>query len=342
MKILLSLKWYLLLTVSWLLCVPAWTSPAAEIDTISLHDIALPDSRDRLNDIINQRLEEGVENANKRQTNVEIFISSDPCDPEILYTELRKAIFQSITAAWGLKGYGLDKQLRELLAENSHALALEDSIYRDIDYIEGLSLNLKELSDIVNINGYMVGLDKIGHFFAEGYRYFEIVNVNGASPEDGLEWGKEKESGLFGYATTGIFSFADLTANFDGYRFWNRILLERGDPLKNILERIFDSPYVSCDFQFFESLKNWRHTKRWTIKKSFDIADYIDGAWDEAHNCNSYATPAIEEKVTARIKQIDPDYSCPAVPEICVAAKQKYGDFARRLLHPQCLTAENK
>ena len=26
-------------------------------------------------------------------------------------------------------------------------------------------MNLKELSDVVNVNGYLIGLDKIGHFF---------------------------------------------------------------------------------------------------------------------------------------------------------------------------------
>ena len=76
---------------------------------------------------------------------------------------------------------------------------MNDSIYRDIDYIEGLSLNLKELSDVVNINGYLVGLDKIGHFFAQGWQYFELTDRDKQTLDQATAWGRQKEAGLFGY-----------------------------------------------------------------------------------------------------------------------------------------------
>jgi hypothetical protein len=53
-----------------------------------------------------------------------------------------------------------DRQLREPLARQRYALPLNDSIYRDLNYLEGFSLNLKELSDVVNPDGHLVGLDK--------------------------------------------------------------------------------------------------------------------------------------------------------------------------------------
>jgi len=310
---------------------------ASEIDTFSARTVPLADSLDEINDIVNTRLQEGVQNANRRQDTGQLFLAPETCDPEILYTELRRAIFQSFTASWGLKGYDLDKQLRELLRDKSYSLPLQNSVYRDIDYLEGLSLNLKELSDVVNLSGNYVGLDKIGHFFAEGWQYFEMTTSDDKNLTDVLTWGLEKEEGMFGFTTTGIFSYADLVANLNGYRFWNRILLKQRDPLLTFWASLLDTPYITCNIQVWDSLRKWRLIRRWELQKHFDFTDYIDGAWDETNNCCSYATPAIEEKVTARIRAVTPHFTCPVTPEACVKAGEKYGTAARYVLHPACM-----
>ena len=227
-----------------------------------------------------------------------------------------------------------------MLARNSYSLLLNDSIYRDIDYIEGFSLKLKELSNVVNINGHLVGLDKMGHYFAEGWRYYELTHHDGLTLEQALEWGKEKEAGLFGFTTTGIFSYADLAANFNGWRFWNKVLLKHDDPLKGVIANFFNRPYVSCEIQIIDSVKNRKIVKAWEYNTRFDISDYIDGAWDEGNNCNSYADPMIEEKVTTRINNVDPDFSCPYCAEHCSDARDKYGYYAKHVLHPYCLIAQ--
>ena len=303
---------------------------AAEIDSVTPGNLSLDNSIDTINEIINQRIEEGIRKASEKDTF---------CDENALYTELRKAIFQSLIVSWGLKGYELDKQLRDLLVRQSYSLSLNDSIYRDINYIEGLSLNLKELSDVVNINGHLVGLDKTGHFFAQGWQYFVMTDQDKETLDQAIAWGRQKETGLFGYTTTGIFSFADLVANLNGWRFWNKVLLKQDDPLKGAIANFFDRPYVSCDIQIIDSIRNRKIIRAWEYKSRFDLADYIDGTWDEGNNCNSYADPIIEEKVTARIRHVDPDYVCPLVAEHCMDAQDKYGYYAKYVLHPYCLTA---
>lgn len=303
---------------------------AAEIDSVTPGNLSLDNSIDTINEIINQRIEEGIRKASEKDTF---------CDENTLYTELRKAIFQSLIVSWGLKGYELDKQLRDLLIRQSYSLSLNDSIYRDINYIEGLSLNLKELSDVVNINGHLVGLDKTGHFFAQGWQYFVMTDQDKETLDQAIAWGRQKEAGLFGYTTTGIFSFADLVANLNGWRFWNKVLRKQDDPLKGTIANFFDRPYVSCDIQIIDSIRNRKIIRAWEYKSRFDLADYIDGAWDEGNNCNSYANPIIEEKVTARIRHVDPDYVCPLIAEHCMDAQDKYGYYAKYVLHPYCLTA---
>jgi hypothetical protein len=319
---------------------------AAEVDSVTTRNVKLDDSRAAINQIFNQRIKHGIEKANQQRKSttvvgdLELYQEREYCDEGVLYRELRKAIFESNTVAWGLKGYQLDKQLRSLLAMKSYSLVLNDSIYRDIDYIEGLSLNLKELSDVVNIDDVLVGIDKLGHFFAEGWRYFEIVELKDKTIYEALTWGKKKESGLFGYSTTGIFSYADLVANFNGMRFWNKVLNKQGDPLKGVIANLFERPYVTCDIQIIESIKAGEIVRAWKYNLAFDIADYVDGSWDEGNNCNSYADPIIEEKVIKRIQDIDPYFTCPYQQQACSGARIKYDEFSRYLLHPYCLSTQ--
>jgi|GEM_PF-687737 len=310
---------------------------AAEIDSVTPRKLKLDNSLAIINTIFNQRIQEAIQKANAQQDDIEDIEQDEFCDEEVLYTELRKAIFQSFTASWGIKGYDLDKQLRSLLARQSYSLSLNDSIYRDIDYLEGFSLNIKELSDVVNINGHLVGLDKMGHFFAEGWQYFKLIQYDDYSIDQALEWGKQQEAGKFGYTTTGIFSFADLVANFNGWRFWNKVLLKEDDPLKGAIANFLSKPYITCEIQIITSIKTKKIVKAWEYNTRFDLSDYVDGTWDEGINCNSYEDPIIEEKVTLRIKNVNPDFTCPLIADYCLESQNKYGYYAKHVLHPYCL-----
>ena len=336
-------KHAVLLILFYMFAIPAGYT--AEVDSVTPRRVRLPDTVAAINDIFHQRILEGIQKANARQG-----YSSDTnefpdgwkatfCDEETLYTELRKAIFQSYTVSLGLKGYALDRQLRELLAGQSYLLALNDSIYRDINYIEGFSLNLKELSAVVKLHQHLVGLDKIGHLFAEGWQYFDMTAFNGATLFEALEWGRQKEAGLYGYTTTGIFSYADLAANLNGWRFWNKVLLKTDDPLQGIIANFFARSYVSCSVQIIDTFRHRKLITAWEASARFDLQNYLDGAWDEGNNCNSYADPMIEEKVTTRIMHAAPDFICPLSAANCRDAQDKYGDYANYVLHPYCLTA---
>ena len=310
---------------------------AAEIDSFTIPDGHLPDSVEEINEVINKRLEEGIAAANEYKGDIAELEADAFCDEERLYRELRKAIFQSFSVNWGLKGYSLDTQLRELLHEQSYFVPLEDSIYRDISYFEGLSLNLKKLSGVVLLNGYPVGLDKVGHFFSEGWAYFEMTRADGDDIQKAMAWGWEKEEGMYGFTTTGIFSYADLVANFNGWRFWNRVRKTTDDPMHNWLINWLTQPYVSCETDIFESLRHLKRIREWRLSTPFDMAIFIDGGWDETNNCNRYATEEIAEKVAGRIEEVWPGYTCPADPKSCVEARSGYGELAQDLLNPRCL-----
>ena len=314
-------------------------APGAEIDSVTTRGVALDDGTEAINGIFNQRLREGVANANGGEEDFAAMESGEFCDQERLYAELRKAIFHSFIPRWGLRGYDLDLQLRELLAGKSLSVSLEDSIYGDMDYLEGFSLRVKELSDVVRIDGHLMGLDKIGHFFAEGWEYFERTREEGETLEEVMEWGGRQEAGRFGYLTTGVYSFADLTANFHGWRFWNQILGTRDDPLKGLFANLFAEPYVECEVRLMASLRHRKIVRVWHLSRPFDLSEFVDGAWDEGINCNSYADLTIGDKINTRIDEVFPGFSCPVDPKECVAARERYGQLADNLLHPRCLTA---
>ena len=160
--------------------------------------------------------------------------------------------------------------------------------------------------------------------------------------DQALDWGEEQEAGVYGYTTTGIFSFSDLVANFNGWRFWNRILLREDDPLKGFMANLFNRPYVSCEIQLVATIMQRKIVWAWEVDSRFDLSDYLDGTWDEGNNCNSYKDPLIEHKVAARIKRVRPGFSCPFIPDHCVDARRKYGRYAKRLLHPYCLIAGDR
>ena len=59
-----------------------------------------------------------------------------------------------------------------------------------------------------------------------------------------LSWGEMREKGVYGFSTTGIFSYADLVANFNGYRFWNRVLKTEKDPISPFYKNLLERPFV--------------------------------------------------------------------------------------------------
>ena len=76
---------------------------AAEIDSVTPRKLKLDNSLTIINEIFNQRLQEGIQKANTHKDYIEDideYIEEDNfCDEEVLYTELRKAIYQSFTAS---------------------------------------------------------------------------------------------------------------------------------------------------------------------------------------------------------------------------------------------------
>lgn len=96
--------------------------------------------------------------------------------------------------------------------------------------------------------------------------------------------------GFLGGGPNGVISHADLSANFNGMRFWSHVLAVTPDPLGPEYQL---GPYVVCDQGKFVRVAdvNW--------------LNYVDESFDEALNCSSYRTEKFAKKVGARIQELE-------------------------------------
>ena len=150
-------------------------------------------------------------------------------------------------------------------------VALEDSIYAGVPFKESPGMWFAGIGRSLNLNGHIVGTDKIGHFFMQGLDYFKRVQLEGESLDTVLRT-EHGEDGVWGLKMTGVKSYADMAANYQGYRFWSELYMGA-------------KPYARCEQE-----------RRWVRARTFTWADYVSDAWDEAINCSEY-NPALAARV---------------------------------------------
>lgn len=91
------------------------------------------------------------------------------------------------------------------------------------------------LAPTLLVYGHWIGADKLGHFFQQGWQYYDLV-ARGFTLAQAEQWGHETEAGLgyppgwstpadfipqpFGLLTTGVYSRADREVNRQGYNFY--------------------------------------------------------------------------------------------------------------------------
>ena len=89
------------------------------------------------------------------------------------------------------------------------------------------------ISETVKIYGVELGTDKIAHLFQQGYTYYRSVerakekkksSAEGVSKA--VKWGKMTERTYYGYWASGVYSNADLAANFAGLKFYENLTRE--------------------------------------------------------------------------------------------------------------------
>lgn len=84
------------------------------------------------------------------------------------------------------------------------------------------------ISPTVRLYGTEFGIDKLEHFFQQGYHYYRIETDAGANnmveaeaAKKAVKWGQLSERTYYGLLVSGVFSNADLYANYVGMKFYD-------------------------------------------------------------------------------------------------------------------------
>jgi hypothetical protein len=161
-----------------------------------------------------------------------------------------------------------------------------DSIYKGHPFWATRVASLFGVGPTIKVNGQLIGSDKLGHFLSQGRKFYRryLASLDEAQA---AEQSAFTERALFGQMTTGVYSNADLVANYEGYRFY-RSLFEDGIN--------GDKPAILA----------WRDG-RWIVQRAFTFADHVNEYWDEALNVNHFDR-ILYPYMKARLETFCPDY----------------------------------
>lgn len=102
--------------------------------------------------------------------------------------------------------------------------SLKESIYATFPS------NYLTISETVNLYGTECGTDKIAHVFQQGYTYLRIYEralaknlSKEAAAKRANDWGRKSERTFYGNLVSGVYSNADLAANYAGLKFYQNL-----------------------------------------------------------------------------------------------------------------------
>jgi hypothetical protein len=281
----------------------------AEVDQFTRSDEFLADSSALLNINANQSISQAIKLANAE---------GKGCREEVLYDEL-KEYFANHT-----KGkFVID--LIENPAYSKRHIEVKDSIFQDWTIWDGvglgftmLSSNGVTMSDIIRVGDEEVGVDKFEHMFGQGFKYFNKNYLQDKGEIDAVKQGIFREKFLLGGQKigNGVFSYGDLSANFNGMRFWNHVLQKHNDVLgadRNL------GPYVSCV------------NDKWVKAKEIDFRNYIDSSLNESINCSKYPSGNTLKKLKNRLKIMG--VTCPMNQQKLDDVHVKYRQMAKWIIN---------
>lgn len=119
----------------------------------------------------------------------------------------------------------------------------------------------------IKVDGVLIGSDKLGHFMSQGLKFYRRWRRHGSEAR-AAEHSRFTEAAIFGQPFTGVFSNADLVANYEGYRFYRSLFEDDVVAGKKAIIRFRGRGAV--------------------VQRPFDWADHVNPFWDEVKNPNHY------------------------------------------------------
>lgn len=283
---------------------------ASEVDSFTYRHDGIEDSLSLLNKRANENLQSAVDKANAK---------SAGCSEKTLYKQMRKYFsnqHQGKFGKWVVKTDELDKRYTH-----------QQGIYKNFTFFDspafamfGKIRNMTE-GELLNVGGKFIGTDKFEHFLGSGYLYFKRLKKNKKLTSI-LKLGIRAEKYYMGSMMIGVMSYGDLSANFNGMRFWNHVLLQREDVLGKQHNL---GPYVACA------------DNKWAVVGQIDWSNYFDDSMDEGVNCSRFKKKKMVAKVKLEIQKLNNkhnvDMACPMPDADLEYLRKKYKRVAPYMLN---------
>jgi hypothetical protein len=217
---------------------------AFETDQYNLPPVALADIGDEVSDYVEENLRKAVDKINAEITALQSCLDKKPvksgCGDSPDKERARLAFLRSEAAmtreVFKPLGGGFPPFTNSGGWMESHRFKAQPARYKT-SYGKSIfrifPINYLTVSATVNLYGTQMGTDKIAHFFQQGYTYLRIYEravARGLSPAEAaqkaIRWGRMTENTYYGTLVSGIFSNADLCANFVGMKFYQNLTRE--------------------------------------------------------------------------------------------------------------------
>jgi hypothetical protein len=337
---------------------------ANEVDNISRRweQSALRDAGPLLDDKVNEQLQNVVKKYNNpvRSTLAKVFAGSEKCDSDRLEKILKEEFYsQHLLGAFELGVESAVKNKKEMSSKgkslDAHTFDRQN-IYRHPDfgkkehvpsefYVSAANQKIP-LASSVSVSGHYVGTDKFGHFFDQGWAFFNEYKKESEpslKSKRAMSHTLMTEQGTLGLAGTGVYSFGDLAADLSGGLFWlSATRFEKGAPPSFIKDsswakKVWDKgPFFRCE------------NGQVSLIRKFTWSDFVTDAWDEGINCvdfnpiydvGSLSHPNLFNRNVKQLEKQHPGqrYQCPANPEKCTELKSQYGFYlTSKILSSDC------
>lgn len=278
---------------------------AMETDQYNLPPVALADIGDEVSEHIEENLRAAVAKVNADIASNEACLGAGKMRPHGcggVDEETNKLKYLRSNDA-------ISKELYKLLGDgnifvsyigrwmNSHEFHGSPSRYKT-GYFESIyatePIDYMTLSPTVRMFGTEFGTDKLDHFFQQGYKYYTIRKdaiskglTRHEAAKKAVKWGQMTERTYFGLLISGVYSNADLYANYAGMKFYEGLTeaISVGDQTRPAILVLKDG--------------------KWNIADGPKLHDnllkpFISGHLNEAFNPSSYGLllfPAVRRTV---------------------------------------------
>ena len=222
---------------------------AYETDQFSNRLMPLEDSTAILDQRVNQSIEQAAAGARGKRNERQVV--------DAIYHDIGGHHWVDKIERWAMNSDHVDRNTPDRY----------DSIYQGHPLWATRVAALFGVGPTIKVNQTLIGSDKLGHFLSQGRkfwrRYQRYLDESRAA-----EHSAYTERALFGQMTTGVYSNADLVANYEGYRFYRSLFEDDVVPGK-------------------QAILAW-DTDQWVVQRSFTWADHVNAYWDEALNVNHF------------------------------------------------------